>query len=378
VQIEQKAEKIHNKAKDILSTPAKLKFKEIARGKAKVISRIVDQAGDTVKKTAHKVYITATSPGKLAEIHDEYRFNINIKSNCNLTNDDRNYLAIDMTYNAELSRVKQQETFVANTAVGDLESILNKGEDTKDAFGTTSTKLDLKQTSQLASDLLKGSAALHKVGYLHGDLKLDNCLIYKENWAEGRYNLKIADFGIVRQITPDKETFLHTGNARYAAPENKLSKKAEVFSVGLMLIRLFEQPYLDPENNKPTLIPYENDNAPTINKRYGVEKFVVDNPICPQSERKGFFNRIRAGRKFIKAFLYTRFNFSKVSANKQKSEKVIHEYIDALADSMKDTCPNDTRQKLAELLKSMTRSDPRERPTMEQAMKTFSELGLTS
>jgi serine/threonine protein kinase len=93
---------------------------------------------------------------------------------------------------------------------------------------------------RLSVNLLTGLAAVHSAGIVHRDLKPENLLL-----DEGKGNLKLADFGVMRDLR--EETITPTGQflgtIRYAAPEYlfraKSSFLSDQYSAGLVMYELF-------------------------------------------------------------------------------------------------------------------------------------------
>jgi serine/threonine protein kinase len=61
--------------------------------------------------------------------------------------------------------------------------------------------------------ILKGLAALHRVGILHRDIKLENIMINVSG------QVKIGDFGVSKKLRPGEVCYDQCGTPAYIAPE---------------------------------------------------------------------------------------------------------------------------------------------------------------
>lgn len=82
--------------------------------------------------------------------------------------------------------------------------------------------------------ILKGLAALHKVGILHRDIKLENVMLTVTG------ELKIGDFGVSRKMRPTEVCKEQCGTPAYIAPEliernGYTGFKADMWSAGVSL-----------------------------------------------------------------------------------------------------------------------------------------------
>jgi len=67
----------------------------------------------------------------------------------------------------------------------------------------------------LARDILRGLAAIHKMGVFHRDIKPENILVALDKY--GIFSAKISDFGLAKPI--NESTFSQVGTLSYMAPE---------------------------------------------------------------------------------------------------------------------------------------------------------------
>uniref|UniRef100_A0A914NIJ6 Protein kinase domain-containing protein n=1 Tax=Meloidogyne incognita TaxID=6306 RepID=A0A914NIJ6_MELIC len=105
-----------------------------------------------------------------------------------------------------------------------------------EAFVKRVGKIDRNSASTFLAQLVKGVQKLHTIGLMHRDLKPANILIGR---VGVQIRLKIADFGISKDI-PDCSTFLtQCGTPCYMAPEvvegQRYDKSADVFSLGAIM-----------------------------------------------------------------------------------------------------------------------------------------------
>ncbi|KAJ7483601.1 hypothetical protein FB451DRAFT_1129507 [Mycena latifolia] len=100
---------------------------------------------------------------------------------------------------------------------------------------------------KLCRDVAKGLAILHACDIVHGDLKHENVLVFrnKAKDAEVAYTAKLADFGgSAMDIQDGTEQFLPSGTPPFNAPEarNGLDaeslKRTDVYSLGLLVWRV--------------------------------------------------------------------------------------------------------------------------------------------
>lgn len=151
---------------------------------------------------------------------------------------------------------------------------------------------------QFGYHLLKGLAELHDAGYSHGDLKPQNCLIYR---IRGQTILKISDFEKAVKHHPydDSSKLLFTGNRRYGPPEDFQSCLGDMYAAGLILMRIFEEvyllkiPLLKKSPQKDSLITCEKEERKTVATEdcRGIEKYIVEHKDF-LSNNSGTLNRV--------------------------------------------------------------------------------------
>ncbi|KAF7633772.1 Protein kinase domain-containing protein [Meloidogyne graminicola] len=94
-------------------------------------------------------------------------------------------------------------------------------------------KLDIKSACTYLAHLIKGVDWLHNLGLMHRDLKPENILAgnFGDHWG-----LKIADFGISRDVPNVGEYLSKCGTRYYMAPEvlegHRYDQSADIYSLG--------------------------------------------------------------------------------------------------------------------------------------------------
>jgi serine/threonine protein kinase len=305
-----------------------------------------------------------------------------------------NHLALD------LREIGTENMYAVETeaAQGDVEKTIRA----KSNFGDLLT---------LSEHFIHGMKDLQSVGSVHGDIKPENILVYgklnetgkvvddqgNEVTKGGRLDLKAmgiansksSDWGKRREIG-NNEDLMYTGNPRYAPPELRLSKKGEVYSSGIILIRILEEAVLNKKSGmdnskdidtsadvyKTGMLIHINestrDSTKAVQKnRRGIEKFLCLNKFTPQTEIKTFGGNCKVYGKSI------------VTSNKklsmtqlQESQKQTDRYINKLAEQLtihKHLSKEDAHE-LKILLKSMTQADPSKRPDMEEVHTKFQDF----
>ena len=223
-------------------------------------------------------------------------------------------LALDLEELKGADRKEGKYTLKALKAVGDLEKVFEKA-----------PPRNFREKALFGLQMLNGMRLLHLGGYLHGDLKIDNLNIYETLDENGnpKRELRISDFGKTQTIPEKNIDTMYTGNPRYASVEGRLSQKSEVYSAALVLIRISEEGLLDPESGMITndILKNPEDIHSTIKpneKRKGIEKALIMNKYCPQTESS------LGGKVTVIARMFSPKN------EHPRAEIEVHGYINAL------------------------------------------------
>jgi HAMP domain-containing protein len=110
--------------------------------------------------------------------------------------------------------------------------------------GTTLTELlerrgplDLAPGLQIAKQICRGLAAVHKAGVIHGDLKPRNVMVM----ASGV--VKLMDFGVARGTRLGKQEGMMGGSLHYMSPEQargaELDPQSDLYSAGVTFYEMF-------------------------------------------------------------------------------------------------------------------------------------------
>ncbi len=128
----------------------------------------------------------ATIKGSLKSVQDEITQEINLTKNFDsrfVVLSHKGKLFFHQSGNQD---AQVQVTLFSPLAISNLGQYLNDHPD-----------LSLKDRKKIFNDILKGVAHLHRQGYVHQDLKLENILMMQE--SDGKVRAKIIDFGFMQQ-----------------------------------------------------------------------------------------------------------------------------------------------------------------------------------
>ncbi len=258
---------------------------------------------------------------------------------------------------------KRVYAVITDVANGALEGFFNKA-DLRSEFNQDVCK-------QCIGDLLGGLSQLQKAGYVTGDLKPDNLLLYKKD--EGGYLLKLSDFGKSKKVDGNGNiTGKYSGNPRFAPPESTRGKggsygvKGDVYAAGLCMVRMLEELVLDSDRGAMVLNVAEQDidsgGSPKSGRR-GVERFIL--------QHKAFSASDGSLRK------NTRRNYTLNEEVRANREKALGAYVDELMTKLSEKklfSQDEQKEALADLLKGMLKSNPKERLTIETCKSLYDEL----
>jgi len=223
-------------------------------------------------------------------------------------------------------------------------------------------KLRFPERIRLAHDFLAGMTVLSVADCAHGDIKPQNCLVYRD--SRGSLSLKVSDFGKTQKVA-EGETKPYRGNIRFVAPEGRVSKQGDVYGAALVVIRTLEE-FLGDSGESLVKIDKKDKEAQAIKKRRGIEKYIVehkaflgaDTPGLPSIIYKGLPRRARLEKQTKK--------------QKERQQKLLEGYVNALIEGLEGK--NIKCGELGNLLKEMLHVDPQKRPTMEEAFNRFKNI----
>ncbi|CDW87583.1 serine threonine protein kinase [Stylonychia lemnae] len=117
-------------------------------------------------------------------------------------------------------------------------------------------QLQEKDLQTIIAQLLLGLDFMHSKNLIHRDIKLDNILLNSNQ--EGVYEIRLADFGLAKQLQPNEFIYHKCGTPTYIAPEilrdKGYSVKADIFSLGSVMFNLVSGQYLFPHNQQYNLL----------------------------------------------------------------------------------------------------------------------------
>lgn len=379
-------ERVQNTALDLIKAGAAYTYKKINQGAAKAVFALVDTTTGFEDPT--KIIYQPIKQSKARELRLEAEASQGIKifwsrvvKQLFSDQEDLSQYLVVMQKSKEVENATGKESYETQRALG-------KGAIDK-YLADPSTNIRYADTKQLARDVLAGMTALHRAGKVHGDLKPDNILIFKEKLqddhgkkGEERYLARVSDYGKMRSATDDG-VYMHTGNPRFAAPEGVLSKKGEVYSTALIMLSILEA------ENLEKVAPSQSEKIETPSRfgkfchvlsrqfgfskpeRRGIEKHLMDSPDCPQKEVTSIPGKVTVyGRGGIAAYVKT-----PSPASLEPAQKSVHDYIDKQIEALKSKGYDHVQLNgIGNLLKKMTFSKPSLRPTMEEALKEYTEI----
>lgn len=362
-------------------------FKRVTSGAAKVVWVRSAPVRDSAPLEETKAYYTPKASfkesilgSKQRELKREHGIMETIKKRLNPEKDPAKasayeHLAVESKVMTEMVGLESPFILEVELAIGDYESVMRSNE------GVSNPKVEGKEkpekraiTNQerirLGKEFAQALNELHKADYSYGDIKPENCLIYRDN--KGELHLKLSDFGKAKDIK-EKTNHSYEGNLRFAPPEGRQSASADVYSAALVLIRNFEEKYLN-NNGDPLGTVYadgkrimDEDMDETANSKYrGLEKHMVES----------------------KAFLATNSGFSLKSFKRrlelknqdffkrEAQSEAMSEYIGRLENAMKadpEIGPKKAAQ-LAELLNRMVHPSPSVRGKMEYVVISLDSI----
>jgi serine/threonine-protein kinase len=127
------------------------------------------------------------------------------------------------------------------------------------------------RTCHIARQICRSLREAHQIGVVHRDLKPGNVLL--TNHGDERDNVKVLDFGLVKDVTGEAEDLtqqgLFMGSPKYMAPEQivgaEVSARTDIYSLGVMLYEMLcgKVPF-DKGPGVGTLMAHVNDPPPPM------------------------------------------------------------------------------------------------------------------
>jgi len=362
-------------------------FSFIAKGAEKVVLRMIDanKLNELELNNGGKSYVFYVPfmkgiISKVKALKEEFAKITEIKSKISSNELTGANLALDVTEakSETIGLGKGQYVLKVEAAKCDFKKEITPKATLAEKPSGQTPSIDMKQRFSYAKDFVNGLNDLHKVGYAYGDMKPENCLIY-ENEQTKEKTLKISDFGKTQDMSKYEDgTCMYKGNLRFAPPEGKMSQKGDVYSAGLVLIRLFEEQYL--ADGSIMEVEKKDKEVNAQKNRRGIEKCIVEHKAFPGLDEPTLFDKIF--RRLPRQATLTRQSDDK----KEAQNNFLNEYIDTLGQRMfKDmsgSLPGASSSKerekfvnnLTSLLKNMVVVNPNDRLTMEDVQKNLKEV----
>ncbi|XP_066534769.1 ribosomal protein S6 kinase-related protein isoform X2 [Hoplias malabaricus] len=126
-------------------------------------------------------------------------------------------------------------------------------------YWTLTGLFDVKEVRLFAAELGSALGFLHDFGIMHRDVKMENILLTDQG------HLRLADFGLSRQLQRGERTFTICGTIQYMAPEvlcgGPYSHAADWWSLGILLYALAAGKFpLPPQQNHKIMLTTVNDH----------------------------------------------------------------------------------------------------------------------
>lgn len=230
--------------------------------------------------------------------------------------------------------------YLARRYVGDLTFLLNGP--FEDPSAGIPFDFNLEFALQLIDGLFQGLLQLHNAGFVHGDVKPENILVFFDE-HEHRWVAVFNDFGETRYAN-EGEKVLH-GDWRYSSPEQRSHQPSDVYALGLVAMRLLERAY-DIGSNHPQ----------------SIER-------CFPVQDRGLYAFMKTGIARLGGI------FGSIVFRPQAT---VHEHIQRFFDNLPPENQNENMAALCELLQSMTRDIPDDRwgvepprISMEEAVQRY-------
>lgn len=301
------------------------------------VARIRSQKpmGRGAAKSVHdlnKDYVLVfANPGKEEELREEVETARRIRESLPETsNEEDHYIA------HEIYPTDTPDVYVAKKYGKDLQKRLDQGITPREAF-------------RFIGQIFRGGTHLHASNHVHGDLKPDN-VFTRDDAAY------LSDFGKTRQVAsePYMDGGLLTGNPRYSAPEQRLSKPGDVYSFALIAIHTLDSALGRPEETNVTQQLFTPPKSTSLENRIFTTGKIA----------------LARGASLLRVTIF-------------QQEAKIHTYIDEQITDWGFLFRNQgfnpdmahlKAQQLAHLFKEMTSDNPADRPNMEEVVQRYDHI----
>lgn len=310
----------------------------LAKGSGKIILVPTGYKKESARDPVPDFVVAQAKFGKEKELREEVQLMTDLRKE--LPKEDRQHLALDAQdvskifdgalYGKTYS-VKQER------ALGDLATISKRNK-----------TISMDDRIKFSAEFCHGLKALHQTNHAYGDLKPENCLMYKNKSGDEGLHLKLSDFGKTKRL--EQTLIKYTGNMRYAPPEGILSKSGDVYGAAILMIGLLEESFLSKDHPSLIAVPKAERDAEG-GKLTGIEKYLVESKDFAALP-SGSLKRIFRGS-------------ARTQEQLGNQEKAMHKYIDALHSKLIAEVGPVIADVILSLLKEMTVSDPTKRPIME-------------
>ncbi len=316
-----------------------LRKREIKNGSAR-------PHGDYLYYTGRFYYLGCVS--KETDLRYEANQMSQIAVNCNTR-----YLAVCFSEMHGFDRIDGQYTIQVPAAIEDCAAAMRRN------------GLSLQFRLLLAWQFAQGLTDLHEGGFAHGDLKPENALIF---WERRTTILKLADFGRAVLLGPD-EAVPYVGNWRFAPPEALTSQKGDVYSMALVVVRIFEEALLmHRRTNVLVEVPEAYKDGAAFERRRGLDRYIVEHSAFPVMDEVSAWDTLRK-----RVVLPLRW-FNQTEEDRKHQAKLLRDYVDRVMGEMTKVFAWSKAQDLGGLLKTMLVSNPAQRPDMKVVSRRIAEL----
>ncbi|KAG8345303.1 Protein kinase domain [Trypanosoma vivax] len=144
----------------------------------------------------------------------------------------------------EVIREKNELYFVFEYMDGDLLGVIRKAKQAQSyAAGASAPAIAYPKIKSYTFQILQSLAYLHRSGYFHRDMKPENLLVKKDPASTPQEIVKLADFGLVKEIRARPPYTDYVSTRWYRAPELLLQDRSysapvDIWAVGCILAEL--------------------------------------------------------------------------------------------------------------------------------------------